>query len=101
MSLVEFKSRVYGSTRFFVNPAHIIAVYSAPDGCFLVTSELREGGRNVHVLVDEPLTRVLQKLGADPASLTGPLPGPSPRPRDPGPESDPPEGATPRPRPHV
>lgn len=65
--LIEFKTRMAGASRVLVNPAQIIAVYVRADGCHIVTTERTDTGRNVHLLVEEPINRVLAKLGVDTA----------------------------------
>lgn len=63
--LIEFKTRTAGASRVFVNPAQIVAVYVRADGCYIVTTERSDSGRNVHLLIEEPVNRVLAKLGVD------------------------------------
>lgn len=65
--LIEFKTRTAGASRVLINPAQIIAVYVRADGCHIVTTERTDSGRNVHLVVEEPINRVLAKLGVESA----------------------------------
>ncbi|MBA4791287.1 MAG: hypothetical protein H2042_16420 [Rhizobiales bacterium] len=72
--LIEFKTRAAGASRVFINPEQIVSVYVRADGCHIVTTERTDGGRSVHMLIDEPIHRVLAKLGVE-APANPALPG--------------------------